>query len=138
MLHSAHLNGSTLFTFVHIMLRKHTFSHTRSGLTLFLLMCEIILSHIQMQTRSSGPYVSSLPEKSAQHRYPCEISVTNKYEISLTRQITYMHFFWRMTVFLRIVETVRKIFNVEIPAIKAGLQRGILEHILLKHIYSML
>ena len=39
--------------------------------------CGIFLSHIQTHTRSSGPYVSSLLEKSVPHRYPCEISVTN-------------------------------------------------------------
>ena len=39
--------------------------------------CEVILSHIPMDTRSSDPYVSSLSEKSVPHRYPCEISLTN-------------------------------------------------------------
>ena len=38
---------------------------------------EISLSHIPRHTRLSGPYVSSLLEKSVPHRYPCEISVTN-------------------------------------------------------------
>ena len=39
--------------------------------------CKKIFSHITTHTRSSGPYVSSLSEKSVPHRYPCEISVTN-------------------------------------------------------------
>ena len=38
----------------------------------------IFLSHIPTHTRSGDPYVSSLSEKSVPHRYPCEISVTNK------------------------------------------------------------
>ena len=38
---------------------------------------EIILSHIPMHTRSNDPYVSSLSEKSVQHRYLYEISITN-------------------------------------------------------------
>ena len=32
---------------------------------------------VPMHTRSSGPYVSSLSEKSVPHCYACEISVTN-------------------------------------------------------------
>ena len=54
-----------------------TYSHTPDPDFRCFYQCEIILSHIPMHTRSGGPYVCSLLEKSVAHVYPCEISITN-------------------------------------------------------------
>ena len=59
---------------------------------IFFLSFEIILSHIQMPSRSSGPYVSLLLAKSASNRYSAKQALLIRDKLHEAGQVSWVRY----------------------------------------------
>ena len=63
------------YVLVDFLIKRNIISGTPDQSSGYFYTFEI--THIPMHTRSSSPYVSSLPVKSVPYRFSCETSITN-------------------------------------------------------------